>query len=223
MGEAVKRESQSQFWERVSREGRQTDAESRRHALTAEGRAPREVRRHLVAEFQPLDGSRTVAYETPNRWEKKGKEPDRKKLVGHRKIVEWVWEHMSDAKPPRAPSGKAKALLDWAKEHQGEFLKEYVPLLVKGSKEFEEKERTEENIIGKECMKRLDDCLLGMKREHGIPPVGESCQPGKCRWMMIQERAKTAGLTTEEQLLQLCPGSRVPPGASPSEDDWVDL
>src|SRR5262245_61836488 len=63
------RETKKAFAERIEREGRQADVERVRSKLLAEGRTLREIHTYLVNRFQPLDGSRTRPWETPDPWE----------------------------------------------------------------------------------------------------------------------------------------------------------
>jgi hypothetical protein len=49
-----------------------------------------------------------------------------------REIIKWVWEHLGEAKCPRAPNRQARELWRFAKENRDEFLKQYVPLLLRG-------------------------------------------------------------------------------------------
>src|SRR5262245_54736116 len=62
-------ETKKAFAERIEREGRQADVERVRSKLLAEGRTLREIHTYLVNRFQPLDGSRTRPWETPDPWE----------------------------------------------------------------------------------------------------------------------------------------------------------
>jgi hypothetical protein len=65
----TRRETKKQFDQRMEREGRQTDAERVRTKLLASGMSRREAQVKLVERFQPLDGSTTRAWETPDPWE----------------------------------------------------------------------------------------------------------------------------------------------------------
>jgi hypothetical protein len=64
----VQRESKQQFEQRLAREGRQAEAERLRTELIAAGLSQREAQTELVARLQPLDGTRTRAWETPDPW-----------------------------------------------------------------------------------------------------------------------------------------------------------
>lgn len=65
----ARRETKKQFAQRVEREGRQAEAECLRAQLLASGRSRREAQAALVERLQPLDGSATRAWETPDPWE----------------------------------------------------------------------------------------------------------------------------------------------------------
>jgi len=65
----VPRETKQQFAQRIEREGRQAEAESVRAELLASGLSEREAQVELVARLQPLDGSKTRAWETPDPWQ----------------------------------------------------------------------------------------------------------------------------------------------------------
>jgi len=150
----AKRESRKQFLARVEKEGRHQEAETFYDGLIASGVSARESRRRAVETFQPIDGSRTAAWETPNRWEEKPKGAaggrngtGKSRVVSHRRVLEWVWEHMSDEHPPKAPNGRAQALLDFARKQPGDFLDKYAPLLVRGSKDLEEPD-SEKAVLG---------------------------------------------------------------------------
>jgi len=64
----VRRETKKQFAERVEREGRQAEAEQLRAKLSACGLSQRQVQVQLVRRLQPLDGTKTEAWETPDPW-----------------------------------------------------------------------------------------------------------------------------------------------------------
>src|SRR5262249_27110182 len=64
----TRRESKKQFAARVEREGRQAEAERLRTELLAKGLSEREVQEELVRQLQPLNGTRTRVWPTPNPW-----------------------------------------------------------------------------------------------------------------------------------------------------------
>jgi hypothetical protein len=63
------RETKKMFAERIEREGRQAEVDSARNELSASGFTLREIHGKLVYSFQPLDGTRTRPWETPDPWE----------------------------------------------------------------------------------------------------------------------------------------------------------
>jgi hypothetical protein len=65
----VPRETKKTFTERVEREGRLEEVERDRTELLASGLGDREAQVELVARFQPLDGSVTRAWPTPDPWD----------------------------------------------------------------------------------------------------------------------------------------------------------
>jgi G:T/U-mismatch repair DNA glycosylase len=64
-----RRETKEQFEQRVEQEGRRAEAERLRAALLASGLSQREAQWELVARLQPLDGTRTRAWATPDPWQ----------------------------------------------------------------------------------------------------------------------------------------------------------
>jgi hypothetical protein len=64
-----RRERKQEFWSRVEQEGRREPAEAAGKALVASGLTSRQVQDNLVVRFQPLDGSRTRAWPTPDSWQ----------------------------------------------------------------------------------------------------------------------------------------------------------
>jgi hypothetical protein len=65
----VRREPKQQFWQRIDREGRREEAERVLNKMLASHMSQREAQEKLVERFQPLDGSRTRVWETPDPWE----------------------------------------------------------------------------------------------------------------------------------------------------------
>src|SRR5262249_12825944 len=63
------RETKKMFAERIVREGREVEVEAARNQLLEGGYSLREVHEKLVNTFQPLDGSQTRPWETPDPWE----------------------------------------------------------------------------------------------------------------------------------------------------------
>src|SRR6266702_2713099 len=64
----TRRETKKAFAERIEREGRQAKVERARKKLLASGLPEREVQAALVTRFQPLDGSETRVWPTPDPW-----------------------------------------------------------------------------------------------------------------------------------------------------------
>jgi hypothetical protein len=65
----VRRETKREFEHRMEREGRQAEAERLRAELLASGLSQREAQAALVERLQPLDGSGTRVWETPDPWQ----------------------------------------------------------------------------------------------------------------------------------------------------------
>jgi hypothetical protein len=65
----VPRETRAIFWARVDREGRKPQAEQMQEKLLASGKTRRQTQKELVEQFQPLDGTETRPWETPDPWE----------------------------------------------------------------------------------------------------------------------------------------------------------
>jgi hypothetical protein len=65
----VRRETKKEFAERIEREGRREEVERVLGELLAGGLGERVAQERLVARFQPLDGSHTRPWVTPNPWE----------------------------------------------------------------------------------------------------------------------------------------------------------
>jgi hypothetical protein len=64
----LRRETKQQFAQRLEQEGRQAEAERLKADLLATGLSQREAQVELVRRLQPLDGTRTRAWETPDPW-----------------------------------------------------------------------------------------------------------------------------------------------------------
>jgi hypothetical protein len=65
----TRRETKQEFWARMKSERRANDAKSALEELLATGLSEREVQEELVQRFQPLDGTETRAWQTPDPWE----------------------------------------------------------------------------------------------------------------------------------------------------------
>jgi hypothetical protein len=64
----TRRETKNQFDQRVEREGRHAEVEHARAELLASGLTNRETQVELANRFQPRDGTKTRAWETPDPW-----------------------------------------------------------------------------------------------------------------------------------------------------------
>jgi hypothetical protein len=64
----VRRETKMDFADRIAKEGRRAEVEAARAELLAGGLSGREAQEELVARFQPMDGSVTHPWRTPNPW-----------------------------------------------------------------------------------------------------------------------------------------------------------
>ena len=65
----TRRETKKQFDQRMELEGRQAEAERVRAELLGAGMTKRKTQVELVKRLQPLDGTKTRAWETPDPWE----------------------------------------------------------------------------------------------------------------------------------------------------------
>ena len=88
--QGMRRERKHEFEARVEREGRREEAERLRAELVATGMSQREVQEELVERMQPLDGTRTRPWSTPDPWQagrlfrsKKDQEELRVQAGGH--------------------------------------------------------------------------------------------------------------------------------------------
>jgi hypothetical protein len=127
------RETKKMFAERIAREGRQTEVEEARDKLMADGYPLREIHAKLVERFQPLDGSKTRAWKTPDPW-KAGRlfrrKEDQDKLLAESNGYDhtdycpknrwrFEWEQMHEEK--RLASERAKQRMEcaeWRREER---------------------------------------------------------------------------------------------------------
>ena len=65
----IRRETKKQFDQRIEREGRRAEVKRARRELLASGLTNRETQAELVDRFQPRDGTKTRAWETPDPWQ----------------------------------------------------------------------------------------------------------------------------------------------------------
>jgi hypothetical protein len=109
------RETKKQFAERAEREGRRAEVERVRAELLASGLSQREAETQLVERFQPLDGSETRAWETPDPWE--AGRLFRNKADQTKILQRWEKDKYNGLLPEAA---EAKWRLRWAKHRQEE-------------------------------------------------------------------------------------------------------
>jgi hypothetical protein len=84
------RETKQQFAARIEREGRHAEVERIRAELREIGLTEREVQKELVEQLQPLDGTVTRPWETPDPWQAGRlfrKKADQDRLVGFATMV----------------------------------------------------------------------------------------------------------------------------------------
>jgi hypothetical protein len=125
--ERDQRESKKQFWERIDREGRREEVEAMQEELLSEGDPKRLVQECLVELFQPIDGTRTRAWQTPDSWEN-GRCHWRKPPIDkqEQEELDLVWVHENqDAKLDDAPTPGAKLILRIAQQRPAEFYRHY--------------------------------------------------------------------------------------------------
>jgi hypothetical protein len=92
----IRRETRAQFAERIEREGRKAEVARMRAKLLASGYSEREAQVKLVDRFQPLDGSETQAWATPDPWEKGRlfqKKADHERLLAESKTKKELVEY----------------------------------------------------------------------------------------------------------------------------------
>jgi hypothetical protein len=113
-----------------------------------------------------------------------GNEVGEQKLT-NQEVIEWVWEHLGEARCPPAPNRKARELWRYAKKNRDGFLDKYLPIMLRGEiasdKGKKEPERTVETVIGPE-MGKLEKWLEEYKQSNRkrCPKCGhtESLQNG---------------------------------------------
>ena len=85
--------------------------------------------------------------------------------LSNREVIEWVWEHLGEARCPPAPNRKARELWRYAKKNRDGFLDKYVPLLMRAEKDEKEPETPEaegKRAIG-DALKHVLEVLDEMK------------------------------------------------------------
>jgi len=124
----VRRESQEEVWARVEREGRRAEVQAVRNSLLTSGLTKRKGQAELVARFQPVDGSQTRAWPTPDSWacgRKDARKPPLDRQEQLERDIQWVHDHL-ERKPDNGPTPGAHLLLQMARERPNEFLKLYL-------------------------------------------------------------------------------------------------
>jgi hypothetical protein len=125
--QCVIREAKEAFWARMDHEGRRKEAEALRDEKLAAGCNKRETQACLVSAFQPLDGSRTRAWPTPNSWDCKRiywKKPPREPDKQLDEDIVWVMDNYGAKKPEDAPTPGAHMLMQIAQKNPADFLKQ---------------------------------------------------------------------------------------------------
>jgi hypothetical protein len=123
----VRRETKQQFAQRVEREGRQAEADRLRAELLASGLSQREAQEELVARLQPLDGTRSRAWETPDPWLSgrlfRRKEDQRRLLylAANSEALEYVYDNEEDDQPDcEDEEHDALKRIQWARQRRDE-------------------------------------------------------------------------------------------------------
>jgi hypothetical protein len=122
----AKRETKQQFWSRVESEGRLEVTEALRVELANSGMSKREIQAMLVARFQPLDGTETRAWPTPNSWEngrQYWRNPPRNADDQLAVDLLWVYNNYGKQSSDDAPTPGARMLMDIAQKRPGDFFK----------------------------------------------------------------------------------------------------
>jgi len=124
MNQRVTRENRSAFWDRMRQEGRCEQAASAYADLLSTGMLKRQAQATLVARFQPLDGSRTRAWDTPDSWacgRTDWKKPGPDIQEQYEQDLMWVYRNR-DKPLEQAPSQGARMLLETAQKKPERFL-----------------------------------------------------------------------------------------------------
>jgi hypothetical protein len=126
------RETKKMFAERIEREGRQAEIEEQRQFYSELGYSLREIHEMLVDDFQPLDGSQTRPWTTPNPWENGRlfrKKEDQKRFAAEIEAYDkndycpknrWRYEWNQMHQEKRRVSTKAEWRVDCAKWRRDE-------------------------------------------------------------------------------------------------------
>src|SRR5262245_23821179 len=120
---ALRRESKNQFWQRIKKERRLAEVRAAESELLRRGLTRRQVQERLVALFQPVDGTPTRAWPTPDSWQ-----CGRRKLSPTERYendLHWAYTHLGHVKPEDAPSSQKGSLLRLAEEKPADFHRRY--------------------------------------------------------------------------------------------------
>jgi hypothetical protein len=124
----VKRETRKLFWSRILREGRCDQAETVQAELLAAGLSRRETQKKLVDRFQPLDGTPTRAWTTPDSWRcgrKQLRKPPPTSDEERDEDIVWAYRHFK-SDPLDAPTDTKSFWLRIAQKDPEAYYKGYV-------------------------------------------------------------------------------------------------
>jgi hypothetical protein len=121
----VRRETREQFAQRVEQEGRQAEAERLRAELLEAGMTHREVQVELVKRLQPLDGTPSRAWETPDPWDAGRlfrRKEDEHRLLNLEKQSQHQDDDYDDDDDDQPVYSEELNRLDWARRRRAERL-----------------------------------------------------------------------------------------------------
>jgi hypothetical protein len=107
------RETKAEFSQRIRKEKRPAEVEHERERLVASGLSQREVQSELVERFQPLDGTKTRAWETPDPWE-------RGRMFGRRTKEQELLAREDPYYRDKAARQRVQSQLHWARLRRDE-------------------------------------------------------------------------------------------------------
>ncbi len=206
----VNRESKKAFWSRVEREGRRDEVEAALKKLLESGAAKRQAQIQLVIHFQPLDGTKTAAWSTPDPW-RSGRTYWRtpSPSLDEQKDDDIVWAYQNfKIDPSSAPTDGKAFWLKIAQKNPAAFFKEHFTL----AHERQQDRRREPNRP--RFYVELPECGT-CKR------LGPSRQCERCATLRggFEPRIK-AMIWTHPQFCHLCAGSSRPKCNACRENDW---
>jgi hypothetical protein len=245
MGEG-RRESEQEFWSRVEREGRLELAKATWAELLASGLLKRKAREELVERFQPLDGSRTRAWTTPDSWQcgrQQGRKPPPSLDEEKDRDIVWTYKHFK-TDPSEAPTDEKKFWLTIAQKDPDSFHRKYLidALRAEASRRTEERRRREKQrrqredpnwAISLAYHKGYLDCEYGNKNTYET--YGEDPDLENLLDKMLDEQEDDLEEDAQEQeqerhelqrqaVKMLANGQPANPAlAAKDEDDWEDL